>query len=181
MAYVDDGLWDVAVGLGMVAFALGTRWDAASLGVVLWVLLVPLVWSMKRSITVPRLQPPPPPPRMALRGAVALAVALGVTALLGVLVLVTASGGLWRVGFVRDLDPLPVGAVVAAVIAVVGYLYASPRWYAYGAAIAAVFLAGWLLDWEAWVSFCLAGAALAGSGAIVLRRFLRDHPGPAGA
>ena len=182
MGYHGDGLLDIVVGLGILLFGLTMIFDLTSLSGVYIVLLIPILPSLKRSITAPRLHSveslAAPDPKRRMRKLV-------VTAILGLVVLLTF--GLlalfgsktipdWLTAGIREHGLLLFGFLLAGLLALIGWAAGVGRMYAYAALTALTFIAGNWLGIDLPVYVTLLGAVIVLSGIGVLIRFVRRYP-----
>ncbi len=169
--YSRDGLWDICFGVCVLGWALASRFDfIAFIGVTI-VVAVTLVPVVKQRLTYPRIGYARLKPDSGMRKLLAVFVALGAA----VLFLVILSGA----GMQELLSaylPLWLGAMGAVLIAVVGHVLNTGRFYVYALL---VFLAGSATQWagvELWLAVATASAAIIVTGIFVLARFLRKNP-----
>ncbi|HHE41916.1 MAG TPA: hypothetical protein ENL12_04660 [Dehalococcoidia bacterium] len=167
--YTRDGLWDICIGICVLGWALAIRYDfIAFIGVIVAVTFVPV---LKQRLTYPRIGYARLKPDSGTRKLLAVFVALGAAVLFLVLV---AGAGLQAM--LRDYLPLWLGVMGALLVAVIGHVLGTTRFYVHALL---VFLAGAAAQWagvELWVVVTLAGAAIIAIGGYVLVRFLREHP-----
>lgn len=182
MSHVDDGILDLFAGLlalfaGLLFFA-EMFWMAG----VYVAIFLPVVWSIKEKVTMPRVRPEELNPAVANKSSKLLAGAL--LAGLFLLVLGTLAVFLLNPG---EATPLTrrlisfvmsglIGATILGGFLMVGYFYRAPRWYAYAALALLLGALTWQLNIGLpWLIFAL-GAVIALTGAVCLYRFLRSHP-----
>jgi len=182
MSYIDDGILDLFAGLlalfaGILFFA-----DMFAMAGVYVAIFLPVIWSFKEKVTMPRLRPEELNPVMAKKSAKLLGVFLvaGLFLLvLGILTFLLIKPGeatpLTR-NFISVVLSGLIGASILGGFLLVGYFYQAPRWYAYAAlALLLGALTWWLNIGLPWLIFAL-GAVISLSGAFCLYRFLRSHP-----
>lgn len=182
MSYIDDGILDVFVGGIALLAGLMLFSDMIWMAGIFVAIFLPLVWSVKEKVTIPRLRKEELDPNTARRSSKILAlflVGLLLFAILGLLYfllfqnpdLAMQTKGLLLFG--------AAGMVAAAVLGgflFVGTIYHAPRLYAY-AAVVMLFstLAWWLGISLPWVIIAI-GAIMALTGVVYMVRFTRSHP-----
>jgi hypothetical protein len=182
MSYIDDGILDLFAGLlalfaGILFFA-----DMFAMAGVYVAVLLPVIWSFKEKVTMPRLRPEEVNPAVAKKSSKLLAGALlaGLFLLvLGILAFFLMNPG-EATPLTRNLISVVLSGLIGASILggflLVGYVYRAPRWYAYAAlALLLGILTWWLGIGLPWLIFAL-GAVITLSGAVCLYRFLHSHP-----
>lgn len=182
MSYLDDGILDLFLGGIALLAALTLTTDMVWMAGVFVAAFLPVVWSVKEKVTMPRLRQGDLDPKAAGRsGVLLLSVTAGLVifAFLGVLFLLLFNNQAIAAATERLLLVGAAGLVAAAVLIgfiVVGAIYNAPRWYVY-AAIASLFgvLAWWLGITLPWVIGAI-GVMIASTGVFYLVRFLRGHP-----
>ncbi|HEV2127615.1 MAG TPA: hypothetical protein VGR22_03240 [Thermomicrobiales bacterium] len=167
-AFFDDGLWDIALGLGILTFALGSVIDAAYLPILAIPVLAVITWIGKRRIAALRPSPPVMPKRVESHRT-SLWTGGGTVVVLGYLIPILSMAGHNGDSLIWDIRRIPVGLALAAGVAIIGPL--SWWWYLYAGVIASVTMIAWLLEWPAWAEFGVSGNAILAAGAFILRRF----------
>lgn len=182
MSYVDDGILDIFAGMlalfaGLLFFA-EMFWMAG----VYVAIFLPVVWSMKEKVTMPRLRPEELNPAVAQK----TTKLLGVFVLAGLFLLVLGILAFLLVNpgeatpLTRNLISVVMSGLIGASILggflMVGYLYQAPRWYAYAALALLLGVLTWQLNIGLpWLIFAL-GVVITLTGTVCLYRFLRSHP-----
>ena len=182
MSYINDGILDLFVGFIALLAGLMFFSDMFWMAGVYVAIFLPIVWSVKEKVTMPRLRREELDPAAARRSSTILAVflvGLLLFAMLGVLYFLLFQNPDLASETKRLLLFGAAGLVAAAVLGgflFVGTVYHAPRWYAY-AAVAALFsaLAWWQQIGLPWVIVTI-GAVMALTGAVYLVRFTRSHP-----
>lgn len=182
MSYIDDGILDVFVGCIALMAGLMIFSDMIWMAGVYVAIFLPIVWSVKEKVTMPRLRREELDPVAALRSSKILAVflvGLLLFAVLGLLYFLLFQNPELASETKRLLLFGVAGLVAAAVLGgflFVGTVYHASRWYAY-AAVAMLFsaLAWWQQISLPWVIAAI-GAMMALTGAAYLLRFFRSHP-----
>ena len=173
MTFFEDGLWDVVLGLFLLAWGFAILFDLGWLPGVSFVVFFYLALGLKQKMTYPRIGYAKPAEARKQRSRVV--VAGGVTLLLGIMVfLLVVTGGMPQ--FLRDYFELLFGTMLAIVVGLVGYWWGIIRWYYY-AGLVFVFAAfnQWLgLSFE--LSFIIPGGLILFCGLISFVRFLRKYP-----
>lgn len=178
-AYVNDGIWDLMMGLYMIFAALLMLADLMYLAGIWIIFIPPLAWSLKKAITVPRLTTKE---LETVRGGAAqrtkLILLVGGTVLLiaGLLAFgsyfIEAPFGRFMLNF--GLALLPV--LLATFLAIVAYILGAMRWYAYVGLILLIAAAVAWLDLPLLHSLMALGGVIVIVGIIVMLRFLNSHP-----
>lgn len=169
--YARDGLWDICVGICVLGWALALRFDFIALVGVIIAGTASVVPAVRKKVTYPRIGYARLKPDSGTRQMLALLVAFGLSALMLVLL---AGTGLREL--IRTYIEVWLGVMGALLIAVLGYLLNTSRFYVYAML---VFLAGAATQWagvELWLAVAVAGASIIAAGIVVLCRFLRDNP-----
>ncbi len=182
MSYINDGILDLFVGFIALLAGLMFFSDMFWMAGVYVAIFLPIVWSVKEKVTMPRLRREELDPAAARRSSTILAVflvGLLLFAMLGVLYFLLFQNPDLASDTKRLLLFGAAGLVAAAVLGgflFVGTVYHAPRWYAY-ATVAALFsaLAWWQQIGLPWVIVTI-GAMMALTGAVYLVRFIRQHP-----
>ncbi len=181
MSYHEDGLADIAI--GFVFLGWGVLLVDKLPGLV--ALLGPIAWAIwylgKRFLTVPRIGIIEPSQKVEnrLRNLTIFLILLGVAALAGVLLAVSAGGS-----FLANYSLGMLGLVLATGICVGAYLLGANRLYAYAMILFVAFAGGQALNdristLDTFVlSVIAAGALVVLLGLVVLVRFLRKYPLP---
>jgi len=168
----EDGLWDVVLGLFLLAWGFAILFDLGWLPGVGFVVFFYLALSLKQKITYPRTGYARPAEVRKQRSRVVIAG--GVTLLLGIMVfLLIVTGGMPQ--FLKDYFELLFGAMLAIVVGLVGYWWRIVRWYYY-AGLVFLFAAfnHWLgLSFE--LSFVIPGGVILLYGLVIFVRFLREY------
>jgi hypothetical protein len=173
--YTRDGLWDICVGVCVLAWALALRFDFVALVGVVIVGAVSVVPAVRQKTTYPRIGYARVKPDSGTRKTLAVLAAFG----LAVLMLVLLAGTEALELLLSHID-LALGAMWALLIVVAGTVLAARRFYAYALL---VFVGGALTQWgatELWLAFATAGAGIIVAGSAVMLRFVRDNPKAAG-
>jgi len=173
MTLFEDGLWDVVLGLFLLAWGFAILFDLGWLPGVGFVVFFYLALGLKQKITYPRIGYARPAEGRKQRSRAVIAG--GVALLLGVMVfLLVVTGRMPQ--FLRDYFELLFGTMLAIAVGLVGYWWGIIRWYCY-AGLVFVFAAfnHWLgLSFE--LSFVIPGGVILFYGVIVFVRFLRKYP-----
>jgi hypothetical protein len=182
MSYLDDGILDIFVGcialLAGLMFFSDMFWMAGAYVAI----FLPIVWSVKEKVTMPRLRKKELDPVAARRSSkilVALIAGLLLFVILGLVFFLLFQNPDMAAETKRLLLLGAAGVVAAAVLGgflFVGAIHHAPRWYGY-AAVALIFsaLAWWLQIGLPWVIVAI-GSVMAVTGAVYLAHFLRSHP-----
>jgi hypothetical protein len=188
-ATFQDGLLDMFIGVAVVAFAvipllegLGDFWSAVA-----FLPIYGMAWlgfrAAKRGLTLPRMgaiRPGPARRERVRKTMAAIAVAIGVVAVLGLAVIALQQGG---AALADWLFPALLGLLALTVFSVAAHLLDLPRLYAYGVLVGLAAPVGEILYRRAgashhgWpITFAIAGGTIFVAGVVMLLRFLRAYP-----
>ena len=173
MTFFEDGLWDVVLGLFLLAWGFAILFDLGWLPGVGFVVFFYLALSLKQKIIYPRIGYARPAEQRKQRSRAVIAGV--VTLLLGIMVfLLVVTGEVPQ--FLRDYFELLFGTMLAIVVGLVGYWWGIVRWYYYaGLVFAFATFNQWLgLSFE--LSFLIPGGVILFYGLIIFIRFLRKYP-----
>lgn len=181
MTYVDDGILDIFVGWIFFFAGLMILTDMIWLAGVYVAIFVPVMWSAKEQITIPRLAKDEllaTSGQKALNSKTAAIVAL---VLLGVISILAVFIGLGKVAATDNRQLILIGATaLIGTVLLAGFVsaarnYRAPRWYVYGAVMAVFALLAYLLSIGLpWLLMAL-GAIVSLTGTVYLVRFIRSH------
>jgi uncharacterized membrane protein YidH (DUF202 family) len=175
---VDDGLFDLALGLWLALWGSLAATGNPALGGILPAVLFP-IWRLARNqLTIPRAGDVRfSPARQERRLMPVLLASLGLVAA-GVAVwwLSSHGDGLQSAGLTARPDRLPLGLMLAFLIAVSGLVARAPRFLAYASVVVGTFVAGPALGLSLPLRLVASGALIMAGGSIVLFRFLRNNP-----
>jgi len=173
----NDGLIDLFAGIGVLLIGLSWQFDLVPLGSIAPALLIPVWQPLRRRLIEPRTGYMEFGERTRLRLSRSLLtmIILGVgTLALGVGIYLYAAGGVPMAG-VTVVAGLPAALIgLAALIA--GNSFGIPRFPLYALVFMVGAAATILLGLEPALPMMAGGALAAASGALLLGRFLRDHP-----
>jgi hypothetical protein len=176
-SYFQDGLWDVLLGFFLLGWGVGILTEMIAL-IGAWVVVAySAVWGLKRWLTYPRTGIAVVP--QARKTNVRLFIAGMVALMLGVMAFVLVSAGStpdWLGRFFIFIF----GAIIAAVVCMIGFWWNVRRWYIYAALILAGAASHQWLGVPLNYGFIIPGAIILISGAIMLFRFLRRYPKTSG-
>ena len=181
MAYVDDGILDIFVGWIIFFAGLMLFTELFWMAGVYVAIFIPVLWSAKEKITLPRLRKDelrPVATQKAFNSTTALIISLVLMAILGVLVWVLLFGDQPSSALREIVFYLAVGVVGAALLggfAAAARTYRAPRWYVYGTMVALFALLAYLLGIGLPWLLMAAGALISFTGTLYLARFLRSH------
>ena len=184
MAYHQDGLWDIFLGLCLLGFGIAMLLDMTAFAGITPALVVPIILSLKQRITIPRLGHAKFLPE---RRAVERAQLVGMV-ILGGLVLSMIAGLLI---FVMN-DTLPAelytwlkanfapafGGLAALALTIVALVSRVTRLLAYAALIFIAFAGGHWLNITFPVMVTVVGSGIIAIGLVILFRFLGKYPKP---
>ena len=173
LSFFQDGLWDMLLGFFLLGWGIGILTEMTAL-IGGWVVVAYSgVWGLKRWLTYPRAgvavvpQAQKTTARLLIAGIVAL--------LLGIMAFVLVSAGStpdWLGKFFIFIF----GAIIAAVVCMIGYWWNISRWYIYAALTLAGAASHQWLDVPLEYGFIAPGVIIMLSGLIILLKFLRRYP-----
>jgi hypothetical protein len=181
LSYSEDGLIDIAIGVVITAWGLMLTQEPTGLIGLIGLLGMGIWYLGKRSITIPRIGVIEPSAKIErkLTNLAVFMFILGLIVLAGILLSRAAGSSL-----LSDYSLSIVGLVLAAGIALLGYLLDAARMYIYALILFASFAAGEILAksitaFDAFaLSVVIGGGLILLSGIVVLVRFLRKYPRP---
>lgn len=180
MAYFQDGIWDIVLGLWIMLGGILLIADMVPLVAVWVILLVPIVWAGKKRITMPRLTKAD----LLKVNTQQVNKFYGVL-LVGGLVLLVAGSFVFLTFFtdaawaasMRAIWLFVALSVLVAILVWFGIRFNAPRWYVYAGFVAVLAI---VANWFGWTDIPLMmvgiGLLIALGGCIVLIRFLHNHP-----
>jgi hypothetical protein len=175
MSFLEDGVWDIFLGLFMLGWGLAILTDAAYLVGASFVGLYFIAWGVKKRLTYPRIGYVKFSAGSRRRITTRFLILGTAVLLLGLLAAV-----LWGTGtrpqWLADYFPLIFNGMLAAVVCFVAYWARVNRFYLYAALIflGAVFHLWLGIEWE--FGFIGAGGIILLIGLGFLIRFLRKYP-----
>ena len=172
MTYFQDGLWDILLGIFLLAWGVGILTNTAALIGVWFVPAYWILWSLKRRLTQPRIgYVKVEREKKTLSW---LAIAGVITLFLGIAAYFLFTSG--AADFLDGYFMLLFGAIIAALASAIAYWWLVKRWYAYAFLIMLGVSAHQWLDFSLALSFIIPGSLVIFSGLVVLTRFLRSNP-----
>jgi len=180
--YHGDGLIHIAIGLAILIVAMAEIFDWTALGGVWVVLWLPIMRSVKKSITVPRMRYIDFTPKAQWKVKliiVTVVLAVAVLFTLG-LVVFTKSEALpsWFAPWIREYGLVVIGVFLAGLFSLIAWATGARRVYAYAALAVIAFASGYWFNLEFPLYFTVLGAVIVLSGIVVLVQFLRKYPIP---
>ena len=179
MAFHEDGLIDIVIGVGLLLAAFGLVVDIFWIAAIYPALLVSLMPAFKQLITVPRIS------SLDLsrerleriqRAKRIMLITLMVTMLLGVLAFALTTLTIFQN---RDNWPFLAGGIafiLVAILAVIAYAYEIRRFYAYAALTALIIATAVLIQTPLPFVLIILGCIFLAFGLIVMARFLTEYP-----
>jgi len=179
LAYHQDGIYDLMIGLCLLSAALGVVSEVIAAGAIAPVLAILVAPGLKKMVTLPRLgyvKFSPQREKKERMNITYLTALLSVTALLGMVVFSAYSGdAAWQL-WIRSLGIIPFGFVLAVVAFALGLLYDIRRCYVYAAVILAAFIVGHLLELRLWFQFAVPGVVVFLVGLVLFIRLITRYP-----
>ncbi|MFB0516738.1 MAG: hypothetical protein ACETWG_09075 [Candidatus Neomarinimicrobiota bacterium] len=184
LAYHQDGLLDIALGLFILAFGLFMIWEMPWLAGALYASGVAGYAGAKKALTVPRLGVVhfSEERQSRLRRETGFYIVFfTITCLLGVVMfIVAASGGIQKTPWLRHLFEhfrlWPIGLIGVVALAALAYWKQLNRYYAYAVLILCAVFIGPMLAIPHPAYLITVGGVIMAAGLVVLVRFLRAYP-----
>jgi hypothetical protein len=181
--YHGDGLLDIAIGLGILIFAIATILDQTAFTGVWIVLLLPALRSVKKSLTVPRLRYTDfrTAPNAQWKVKLVIVTVAGVVALLFTLGLVVFTRNETipaLTAWIRECGLVVVGVLLAGLLSLIAWATGAKRVYAYAALAVIAFASGHWFNLEFPFYLTVLGTVILLSGMVVLVQFMRKYPIP---
>ena len=169
--YLQDGLWDLFVGVTAISSGVLIRIDMPALIPMALVITAGLVLALRPHITFPRagyarFRPTSP----ARNGDAAVAAMVAAAAI----VLMTFRTGLGAL--IQTHLPVWLGLAIGGLIGLMGWSFGARRFIAYGAVILLATAVHQWGDATMWLSITLGGAIISACGLFVLYRFVTENP-----
>lgn len=169
--YMQDGLWDLFVGVSAMSSGVLIRIDMPALIPVALVITAGLVLALRPYITFPRagyaqFRPTSP----ARNGGAAVAAMVAAAAI----VLMTFRTGLGAL--IQTHLPVWLGLATGGLIGLIGWSFGARRFIAYGAVILLATAVHQWADAAMWLSITLGGTIISVCGLFVLHRFVTENP-----
>jgi len=182
MAFPNDGIADVYIGLLITLFGLFMFTDMPWLAAAMVASFIPLYQASKRAYTGPRISQIEFSPSRRGGGSIVLSILLllGIAALVfGVLVFgLTNAGSLptWLGTVLFEYGAITAGAAVALLWVVVAFFGEVNRYYGYAALTLALATIGFVSNLPFAISVTLLGAIVFCAGLMILYQFVRRYP-----
>jgi hypothetical protein len=182
MAYIDDGLMDIFIGCILLLAGLMMFTELFWMAGVYVAVLLPVVWSAKEKVTMPRLRRE----ELSADTANGMSMVLAGFMIAGMLVMML---GLIVFLLLTNRDQLPVGmnvifigaagliaATLLAGMLLAGFAHKAPRFLAYVLIALGIGVVAWWLHIGLPWALMAFGAIVGFTGVVYLIRFLRSHP-----
>ena len=180
MAFHQDGIWDLFVGLAMLSAGVDVIFfDGSGGSIIVLVGAMGVVPMVKKAFTLPRLgyvKFSPQREDQQKRNMSLLVLLLTVTAAIGGVVSMAYTGEAGWQRWVRGLEAIPFGIVLASVAAAFGLLWRIRRCLIYAVLTVAIFAVGHLYHLRIFVHLGILGAILSVVGMTLLIGFIRKYP-----
>jgi hypothetical protein len=181
--YHGDGLLDIAIGLGILSFAIAVILDQTAFTGVWVVLWLPIMMSAKKSLTVPRMRHTDfrPAPNAQWKVKLVVVTVAGVVALLFTLGLVVFTRNETipaLTAWIREYGLVVVGVLLAGLLSLIAWATGAKRVYAYAALAVIAFASGQWFNLEFPLYLTVLGTVILLSGMVVLVQFMRKYPIP---
>jgi len=181
LAYHQDGIWDIFLGLFFLSTGIFMFYDMAYLMGGMPVVLYFAAFGLKKSFTQSRLGYVKFSKERQVKekqGRLKLSILLTITMLLGIVAFYAYMGDAdWQI-WIRSLGLVSFGFVVALVFGAVAVLFEIWRFLFYALVILALFIAGHLLNSAPAAYFLSCGIIIFIIGLALLIRFMRKYPKP---
>lgn len=181
LTYHKDGIWDICLGLVFLIFAFSILYNQAIYGAFFIPVFLPIIIGLKKSFTLPRLGYAKFSPERQKKEQSAiskLVVLFTFTFLAGLVAFWGYLGGSDLQQLIRDLRLIPLGAVLALSIGVIGALYGIWRFIGYGVLIIVLFVAGHFLNSDPPAYMIILGVIFLLTGSVMMIRFMKNYPKP---
>jgi hypothetical protein len=181
--YHGDGLLDIAIGLGILSFAIAMILDQTAFTGVWVVLWLPIMMSAKKSLTVSRMRHTDfrPAPNAQWKVKLVIVTVAGVVALLFTLGLVVFTRNETipaLTAWIREYGLAIVGVLLAGLLSLIAWATGAKRVYAYAALAVIAFASGQWFNLEFPLYLTVLGTVILLSGMVVLVQFMRKYPIP---
>lgn len=179
LAYHQDGIWDLVIGLALIGMALDMRWGVPGTSFIIIIVAIILVPALRKAFTLPRLgyvKFSPERESKEKRNTTALLALFTLTAALGLVVFYGYTGNADWQHSIRNLGVLPFGFVLTMVSLALGFLYRITRCLLYAPLVMAAFLATHFLELHPFVHFLFIGLILSATGTVMLVKFIHRYP-----
>jgi predicted small integral membrane protein len=183
MSYHQDGIIDIFVGLYILTFGLGAYIDiifelgfAILMPVILAVVMVPIWYSAKRAITMPRIGFVKFGPSQANRLMVVF-IGLAILGLAFSLIFAISATQAW-VHAIMQYGMIILGLAGFAMCCLFGYSMGLRRLYAYGLLTLILFVGGYFVGIYVWYLLIALGIVITVAGFYLLISFVRKYPLP---
>jgi hypothetical protein len=179
--YHGDGLIDIAIGLGILTFAIAEILDQTAFTGVWVVLWLPILMSAKKSITVPRIRHTDfrPAPNAQWKVKLVIVTVAGVVAVLFTLGLVVFTRNETipaLTAWIKEYGLVVIGVLLAGLFSLIAWATGAKRVYAYAALALIAFVSSYWFNLEFPLYLTVLGAVVLLSGIVVLLRFKRKYP-----
>jgi hypothetical protein len=180
--YYGDGLLDIGIGIGLLVLGFGMIFGVGAFALVYTAVLLSVVKSAKRSVTVPRMHhldfaPDPGVESSPGRSKAVLVASLVVLLALGVLAFLMSRIAPARISALLRANGIVIfGGVLAGLFTLIAWGTATKRLCAYAAISMLTLVFGYWFNLKVSWYLMILGAVLVTWGAVVLSRFMRDYP-----
>jgi len=183
LRYQRDGIWEISLGLFLSWAGLSILFDEGAFIAIIVPILVPVILSAKKSITLPRLGYVNFSPERLAKvelGKKRLTVLFTITLLLGVFAFWAFTGTNDLQLFIRNLKLLPFGFVFSLTIIACGWFFDMYRFVWYGLLVLISFIGGHFLNSDPPAYFLFPGIIILGIGLVLFISFVRKYPRQSG-
>ena len=171
LTYFMDGLWDIALGLFLLAWGFTVWFDIPWLPGAIFILSFWLAFGLKQRITYPRVGYARPSETEKRTGKVLLAgTVILVAVVLGLQVL-----NISRFEFFKEYFEFLFGTSIVIAILIVAWWWRVLRWFLYAGMLFVFFISDQWAGLSFSLSFLIPGATVALCGLVILYRFIRTH------
>jgi hypothetical protein len=179
LSYLQDGLWDIFLGLFFITMGLLFYFSIESFLVIIPAGFIALLMFIKRSFAVSRLGYVnlSEEKRTKEKNKYLLMVVLGLFGFyFGVMIFFTAMGGRAIYDFLDSLPANPIAIFIAIVVMTVTAVFGVRRFAIYSLLIIFIFFIGDILGDDIVVPSILIGIIILATGVVILVRFMRKYP-----
>jgi hypothetical protein len=179
LSYLQDGLWDIFLGLFFITMGLLFYFSIESFLVIIPAGYIALLMFIKRSFAVSRLGYLnfSEERRTKEKNKYLLMVVLGLFGFyFGVMIFFTAVGGRAIYDFLDSLPANPIAIFIAIAVMTVTAVFGVRRFVIYSFLIIFIFIIGDILGDDIVVPSILIGIIILATGVVILVRFMRKYP-----
>jgi hypothetical protein len=178
LVYHEDGLLDICLGLALLMFGVVLIANYPAFSGLILALLYPILMAAKQDITATRIRPADLSPAQVAGRMKAMSITLGVSLVIGVLLLALTMGNLplWLDSWLDRYLMAAILVAVAGLFVVWGLQSGAKRLFIYAGLILVARVSSFWLDLTLPQYAIALGVIISLIGLVVTARFMRDHP-----